>query len=169
MLLAEAGFDIKVVPEAHLCCGSAGTYNLLQPVLATQLRDRKLANIARTGATVVAAGNIGCIQQIAAGQLPVVHTVELLDWATAWKRGDKNALLEFYASSASPSVSEKLIDSFSVINSQPEFYSYPGETDHLLAVFRIQATTGPVQILEQHWKRQSSNWKIVLETQVDLL
>lgn len=81
-LLAEAGFDIKLVPEAHLCCGSAGTYNLLQPVLATQLRDRKLANIARTGATVVAAGNIGCIQQIAAGELPVVHTVELLDWAT---------------------------------------------------------------------------------------
>lgn len=93
----------------------------------------------------------------------------LLEWTAAWKRGDKNALLEFYASSASPSISEKLIDRFSVINSQPEFYSYPGETDHLLAVFRIQATTGPVKILEQHWKRQSSNWKIVLETQVDLL
>jgi hypothetical protein len=93
----------------------------------------------------------------------------LLDWTAAWKRGDKNALLEFYASSASPFVSEKLIDSFSVINSQPEFYSYPGETDHLLAVFRIQATTGPVQILEQHWKRQSNNWKIVLETQIDPL
>ena len=93
----------------------------------------------------------------------------LLDWTAAWKRGDKNALIEFYASSASPSISEKLIDRFSVINSQPEFYSYPGETDHLLAVFRIQATTGPVKILEQHWKRQSSNWKIVLETQVDLL
>jgi hypothetical protein len=93
----------------------------------------------------------------------------LLDWTAAWKRGDKNALLEFYASSASPSISEKLIDRFSAINSQPEFYSYPGETDHLLAVFRIQATTGPVKILEQHWKRQSSNWKIVLETQVDLL
>ncbi|MBH62368.1 MAG: glycolate oxidase iron-sulfur subunit [Alphaproteobacteria bacterium] len=82
ILLAEAGFDVKAVPEAHLCCGSAGTYNLLQPELATQLRDRKLANIARTGASVVAAGNIGCIQQIAAGELPVVHTVELLDWAT---------------------------------------------------------------------------------------
>ena len=93
----------------------------------------------------------------------------LLDWTAAWKRGDKNALIEFYASSASPSISEKLIDRFSAINSQPEFYSYPGETDHLLAIFRIQATTGPVKILEQHWKRQSSNWKIVLETQVDLL
>ena len=94
---------------------------------------------------------------------------KLLAWTAAWKRGDKNALLKFYASSASPSVSEKLIDSFSVINPQPEFYSYPGETDHLLAVFRIQATTGPVQILEQHWKRQSSSWKIVLESQIDLL
>jgi len=93
----------------------------------------------------------------------------LLDWTAAWKRRDKNALIEFYASSASPSISEKLIDRFPAINSQPEFYSYPGETDHLLAVFRIQATTGPVKILEQHWKRQSSNWKIVLETQVDLL
>ena len=81
-LLAEAGFDVRAVPEAHLCCGSAGTYNLLQPELATQLRDRKLANIERTGAALVAAGNIGCIQQIAAGSLPVVHTVELLDWAT---------------------------------------------------------------------------------------
>ena len=81
-LLAEAGFDVRAVPEAHLCCGSAGTYNLLQPELATQLRDRKLANIGRAGASVVAAGNIGCIQQIAAGEMPVVHTVELLDWAT---------------------------------------------------------------------------------------
>ena len=93
----------------------------------------------------------------------------LLDWTAAWKRGDKNALIEFYASSASPFISEKLVDRFSAINSEPEFYSYPGETDHLLAIFRIQATTGPVKILEQHWKRQSSNWKIVLETQVDLL
>jgi glycolate oxidase iron-sulfur subunit len=82
ILLAEAGFDVRAIPEAHLCCGSAGTYNLLQPNLATQLRDRKLKNIAGTGASVVAAGNIGCIQQITAGTLPVVHTVELLDWAT---------------------------------------------------------------------------------------
>ena len=81
-LLTVAGFEVRAVPEPHLCCGSAGTYNLLQPELATQLRDRKLANIGRTGASIVAAGNIGCIQQIAAGALPVVHTVELLDWAT---------------------------------------------------------------------------------------
>ena len=82
-LLAAAGFEAVDVPEGHLCCGSAGTYNLLQPELAAALRDRKLANIALTRADLVAAGNIGCITQLA-GQspVPVVHTVELLDWAT---------------------------------------------------------------------------------------
>jgi len=82
-LLAEAGFEVREVPEGHLCCGSAGTYNILQPHLASQLRNRKLANIARTGAAVVATGNIGCIQQLEAGlDVPILHTVELLDWAT---------------------------------------------------------------------------------------
>ena len=82
-LLAAAGFAVLEVAEGHLCCGSAGTYNLLQPELATALRDRKLANIAGTGADLVAAGNIGCITQLAAhSPVPVVHTVELLDWAT---------------------------------------------------------------------------------------
>ena len=82
-LLAAAGFEIVDVPEGHLCCGSAGTYNLLQHELASALRDRKLANIALTRADVVAAGNIGCMTQLAGdAPLPVVHTVELLDWAT---------------------------------------------------------------------------------------
>src|SRR5437764_8679333 len=82
-LLAAAGFDVVDVPEAHLCCGSAGTYNLLQPELAAALRDRKLANIALTRADVVAAGNIGCMTQLAGdAPVPVVHTAELLDWAT---------------------------------------------------------------------------------------
>jgi glycolate oxidase iron-sulfur subunit len=82
-LLAAAGFEVVDVPEGHLCCGSAGTYNLLQPELAAALRDRKLANIALTRAEVVAAGNIGCMTQLAGhSPLPVVHTVELLDWAT---------------------------------------------------------------------------------------
>jgi len=81
-LLREAGFQVLAVPEGHLCCGSAGTYNLLQPELATKLRDRKLANIDLTGAAIVAAGNIGCITQLASGGRPIVHTVELLDWAT---------------------------------------------------------------------------------------
>jgi len=81
-LLRDAGFDVRSVPEGHLCCGSAGTYNLLQPELADALRSRKLANIDATGAAVVAAGNIGCIAQLATGGRPILHTVELLDWAT---------------------------------------------------------------------------------------
>ena len=86
-LLAAAGFSVVDVPEAHLCCGSAGTYNLLQPEIATRLRDRKVANIERTRPDLIAAGNIGCITQIASGTgVPVVHTVELLDWATGGPR-----------------------------------------------------------------------------------
>jgi glycolate oxidase iron-sulfur subunit len=82
-LLAQCGFTVKDVPEGHLCCGSAGTYNILQPVLAEQLRDRKVGNIERLKPDVIAAGNIGCLTQIASGTaIPVVHTVELIDWAT---------------------------------------------------------------------------------------
>jgi len=82
-LLALAGFEPFDVPEAHLCCGSAGTYNLLQPEIASTLRDRNLANIAGTRPDLVATGNIGCITQLAPGcEVPVLHTVELLDWAT---------------------------------------------------------------------------------------
>jgi glycolate dehydrogenase iron-sulfur subunit len=82
-LLTSAGFDALDVPEGHLCCGSAGTYNLLQPEIAGKLRERKLANIARTRPDIVATGNIGCITQLSPGcEVPVVHTVELLDWAT---------------------------------------------------------------------------------------
>jgi glycolate oxidase iron-sulfur subunit len=82
-LLTRAGFETLEVPEGHLCCGSAGTYNLLQPEIAEKLRQRKLANIAETRPDLVATGNIGCITQLASGAaVPVVHTVELLDWAT---------------------------------------------------------------------------------------
>ena len=74
---------VKEVPEAHLCCGSAGTYNILQPEIADRLRARKVENIAKTAPDVIAAGNIGCMTQIAAGTaIPVVHSVELIDWAT---------------------------------------------------------------------------------------
>ncbi len=86
-LLMDAGFVVLDPPEGHLCCGSAGTYNLLQPEIATKLRDRKIANIESISPDLIAAGNIGCITQIAAGTaLPVVHTVELLDWATGGPR-----------------------------------------------------------------------------------
>ena len=82
-LLTEAGFEVVDIPEGHLCCGSAGTYSLLQPALAGELTIRKAANIERTGAPLVATGNIGCMMQIGrAIRSPVVHTVELLDWAT---------------------------------------------------------------------------------------
>jgi glycolate oxidase iron-sulfur subunit len=82
-LLAAAGYDVREIGEGHLCCGSAGTYNVLQPEIATRLRDRKLGHIARTGAAVVATGNVGCMLQLAQGtNVPVVHTVQLLDWAT---------------------------------------------------------------------------------------
>ena len=82
-LLSKCGFVVEDVAEGHLCCGSAGTYNILQPQLAAQLRDRKVANIELLRPDVIAAGNIGCITQIATGtSIPVVHTVELIDWAT---------------------------------------------------------------------------------------
>jgi glycolate oxidase iron-sulfur subunit len=82
-LLKQAGFTVKDVPEGHICCGSAGTYNLLQPEIAAQLRARKVANIERIAPDLIATGNIGCMTQIGKGStIPIVHTVELLDWAT---------------------------------------------------------------------------------------
>lgn len=91
-LLSRSGFVVKDVPEGHLCCGSAGTYNILQPDLADKLQARKVASIASVQPDIVAAGNIGCLVQIAGGisatsagkatPIPVVHTVELVDWAT---------------------------------------------------------------------------------------
>ncbi len=79
-LLRTAGFTVVEPAEPHLCCGSAGTYNLLQPEIASRLRARKLANLVATAPDIVATGNIGCITQLAGGGLPVTHTVELLDW-----------------------------------------------------------------------------------------
>ena len=86
-LLSKNGFVVKDVPESHLCCGSAGTYNILQPDIASRLRDRKIANLATVKPDMIAAGNIGCMVQIAGGtSVPVVHTIELLDWATGGPR-----------------------------------------------------------------------------------
>jgi glycolate oxidase iron-sulfur subunit len=81
-LLRNAGFSVVDVPEGHLCCGSAGTYNILQPEIARELRDRKAANIKSVRPDIVATGNIGCIAQLGpAMDVPVAHTIELLDWA----------------------------------------------------------------------------------------
>jgi glycolate oxidase iron-sulfur subunit len=89
-LLVKAGFIVCGIPESHLCCGSAGTYNMLQPEIAARLLARKAANIEKTAAAIVAAGNLGCITQIARGiSPPVVHTVELLDWAAGGPRPER--------------------------------------------------------------------------------
>ncbi|HEY4252230.1 MAG TPA: glycolate oxidase subunit GlcF [Roseomonas sp.] len=79
-LLNTAGFTVKEPAEGHLCCGSAGTYNLMQPEIAGRLKERKLGNIARLRPDVIASGNIGCLTQLGGGTTPAVHTVELLDW-----------------------------------------------------------------------------------------
>ena len=86
-LLRALGAQVRDPAEGHLCCGSAGTYNLLQPEIAGQLRDRKLRNIARTEPSLIATGNIGCMKQLEKGvEVPLVHTVQLLDWATGGPR-----------------------------------------------------------------------------------
>jgi glycolate oxidase iron-sulfur subunit len=91
-LLSKSGFVVKDIAESHLCCGSAGTYNILQPEIAERLRQRKVLNIASISPDIIAAGNIGCMMQIAEGirdrgsSTPVVHTVELIDWATGGPR-----------------------------------------------------------------------------------
>ncbi|MDJ0894717.1 MAG: glycolate oxidase subunit GlcF [Alphaproteobacteria bacterium] len=82
-LLRQAGFEVRQPNEGHLCCGSAGTYNLLQPEIATALRDRKVSNLEATAPDLIATGNIGCMTQIAGGtEVPVLHTAMLLDWVT---------------------------------------------------------------------------------------
>src|SRR5262249_54894600 len=82
-LITAAGFRLLEIPEGHLCCGSAGTYNPLEPEIAADLRARKLANIEKMAPDLVATGNIGCITPLAGGtRLPLLHLVELLDWAT---------------------------------------------------------------------------------------
>ena len=91
-LLRRAGFSIVEPADAHLCCGSAGTYNLMQPEISKQLKARKVRTLEAKKPDVIAAGNIGCMMQIGSGtQVPVVHSVELLDWATG---GPKPPALE---------------------------------------------------------------------------
>ncbi|SHJ13479.1 glycolate oxidase subunit GlcF [Wenxinia saemankumensis] len=86
-LLRTAGFEVVEPADPHLCCGSAGTYNLMQPAIAGKLRDRKVRTLEAKAPEVIAAGNIGCMMQIGGGTgIPVVHTVELLDWATGGPR-----------------------------------------------------------------------------------
>ncbi|WP_412505525.1 glycolate oxidase subunit GlcF [Roseovarius sp. SYSU LYC5161] len=82
-LLKQCGFAVVEPADSHLCCGSAGTYNLMQPAISKQLKDRKIRTLEAKQPDIIAAGNIGCMMQIGSGSdVPVVHTVELLDWAT---------------------------------------------------------------------------------------
>jgi len=91
-LLKRVGFEVVEPADSHLCCGSAGTYNLLQPEISQQLKARKVQTLEAKAPQIIAAGNIGCMMQIGSGTgVPVVHTVELLDWATG---GPKPRALE---------------------------------------------------------------------------
>jgi glycolate oxidase iron-sulfur subunit len=86
-LLKRAGFKVVEPADSHLCCGSAGTYNLMQPEISGQLKARKVETLEATRPDIIAAGNIGCMMQIGSGtEVPIVHTVELLDWATGGPR-----------------------------------------------------------------------------------
>lgn len=82
-LLKKAGFEVVEPADSHLCCGSAGTYNLMQPEISAKLKERKVKTLEARQPDIIAAGNIGCMMQIGSGtEVPIVHTVELLDWAT---------------------------------------------------------------------------------------
>jgi glycolate oxidase iron-sulfur subunit len=86
-LLKRAGYRVVEPADSHLCCGSAGTYNLMQPEISGKLKARKVETLAATRPDVIAAGNLGCMMQIGSGtDIPIVHTVELLDWATGGPR-----------------------------------------------------------------------------------
>ncbi len=90
LLLSAAGYTVRDPKEGHLCCGSAGTYNILQSDIASKLKLRKVANLEATKADIIATGNIGCIAHIGSStSMQILHTVELLDWAYGGKRPDK--------------------------------------------------------------------------------
>jgi glycolate oxidase iron-sulfur subunit len=94
-LLKRAGFTVVEPADPHLCCGSAGTYNLLQPEISQQLKARKVQTLEAKSPDIIAAGNIGCMMQIGSGTgVPIVHTVELLDWATGGPKPRAIALSE---------------------------------------------------------------------------
>ena len=97
-LLKDAGFTVLEPKDSHLCCGSAGTYNLMQPEISKQLKERKVQTLDVLKPDVISAGNIGCMMQIGSAiGVPVVHTAELLDWATG---GPKPAKLRDHSVAA---------------------------------------------------------------------
>jgi glycolate oxidase iron-sulfur subunit len=101
-LLRKMGFEVVEPADAHLCCGSAGTYNLMQPEISGQLKTNKLRRLMAKSPDIIAAGNIGCMMQLGSdAEVPVVHTVELIDWATG---GPKPGALNAGAKSQKPEI-----------------------------------------------------------------
>ena len=91
-LIKKTGNDVVEIPDGHICCGSAGTYNMLQSDIANKLLKNKISNIDKVNPNIISTGNIGCIQQIARStEIPILHTVELIDWYTG---GPKPSVLE---------------------------------------------------------------------------
>ena len=89
-MLKKCGYKISEPKNSHLCCGSAGTYNLLQPKISQELKDRKIQSLEAKNPDIIAAGNLGCMMQISSSTtIPVVHTVELTDWATGGPKPNK--------------------------------------------------------------------------------
>ena len=89
-MLKKCGYQISEPKNSHLCCGSAGTYNLLQPKISQELKDRKIQSLEAKNPDIIAAGNLGCMMQISSStNIPVVHTVELNDWATGGPKPNK--------------------------------------------------------------------------------
>ena len=115
-LLAKAGYTVLEVPEGHLCCGSAGTYSLLQPVISKALLTRKLNNIDIIEPDIIAAGNIGCINHMAAkSKKPIVHTIELLNWAYGGDCPPELQHLETHINKVSGILAESNLDEFDEI------------------------------------------------------
>lgn len=112
-LLAKAGYTVLEIPEGHLCCGSAGTYSLLQPVISKALRTRKLNNIDKVEPDIIAAGNIGCINHMTAeSKKPIVHTVELLNWAYGGECPEELKHLETHIHKISGVLADSHMDQF---------------------------------------------------------
>ena len=89
-MLKKCGYKISEPKDSHLCCGSAGTYNLLQPKISKELKNRKIQSLEAKKPDIIAAGNLGCMMQISSStNIPVVHTVELIDWATGGPKPNK--------------------------------------------------------------------------------
>jgi glycolate oxidase iron-sulfur subunit len=112
-LLAKAGYTVLEIPEGHLCCGSAGTYSLLQPLISKALRTRKLNNIDKIEPDIIASGNIGCINHLATeSKTPIVHTIELLNWAYGGACPDELKHLENHIHKISGVLADSHMDQF---------------------------------------------------------